>query len=326
MNRKMKIMLGILASAALAALVGTGLYLRFGLQVLDGPGMENPAAPMLELLNAEWMSEDGVWNARIEGHTLDLSYQQDLVYSGNFFFDFIGDDLNVKTELDFYDKQFESEDGSVSSTIESLYVENCRMYLALTVSKEGQDSMRLQAVLDRAEYGESKPGEIESEEIREVSEMAELVEIFWYQSAMNYDGCFQFRIKTTEQDLSDPRLYCEYADPETHERIEVGDDSIGFHWNGMGTERTAGEACPPVPLERWEELADFLRNTELPAYRAPDPDLLDATDSEIQVTWRDGDKQFTNNYNGTSAHDLLKLLQDIAGEVSRKAEEKPKSE
>ena len=41
MNRKMKI-LGILASVALVAFVGTGLYLRFGLQTLDVPIMENP--------------------------------------------------------------------------------------------------------------------------------------------------------------------------------------------------------------------------------------------------------------------------------------------
>ena len=84
MTRKMKIMLGILASAALVALAGTGLYLRFGLQVLDRPGMENPEAPMLELLNAEWMSEDGVWSVHIggkEGNTFDLSYRQELVYS-----------------------------------------------------------------------------------------------------------------------------------------------------------------------------------------------------------------------------------------------------
>lgn len=99
MTRKMKIMLGILASAALVALAGTGLYLRFGLQVLDRPGMENPAGPMLELLNADWMSDDGVWSARIEGETLDLSYRQELVYSGGFSFDFQGDGLNAKTEL-----------------------------------------------------------------------------------------------------------------------------------------------------------------------------------------------------------------------------------
>ena len=149
----MKIMLGILASAALAALVGTGLYLRFGLQVLDRPGMENPAGPMLELLNADWMSDDGVWSARIEGETLDLSYRQELVYSGGFSFDFQGDGLNAKTELSFDDKQFESEDGSVSSTMESLSVENRKLYLVITVSKAGEASVRQQIVLkvkDRA--------------------------------------------------------------------------------------------------------------------------------------------------------------------------------
>ena len=178
MNRKMKI-LGILASAALAALVGTGLYLRFGLQVLDRPGMENPAAPMLELLSAEWTSEDGVWSAHIDDYKLYLSYRQELVYSGSFSFDFQVDDLNVKTELNFYDKQFESEAGSVSSTMESLYMENRRLHLDITVSKEEEGSVRQQAVLNRVEYG--KPAESESGEIREVSEMAELVEFSWDQ-------------------------------------------------------------------------------------------------------------------------------------------------
>ena len=177
--------------------------------------------------------------------------------------------------------------------------------------------MRQQAVLDRAEYGKSQPGELESEEIREVSEMAELVAFSWHQSAMSYDGCFQFRIKTTEQDLSDPRLYCRYADPETHERVEIGDDSIGFHWNGMGgTERAAGETWLPVSPERWEELADFLRKAELSAYRATPPGLLDATSSIIAVTWQEDGEEFTNRYGGgTSAHDLLELLQDIAREA-----------
>lgn len=178
------------------------------------------------------------------------------------------------------------------------------------------------------ECGQPKPAESESGEMREVSEMAELVEFFWHQSAMNYDGCFQFRIKTTEQDLSDPRLYCRYADPETHERVEIGDDSTGFYWNGMGTKRAEGETWLPVPPERWAELSDFLRKAELSAYRDPDPNLLDATVSKIQVTWRDGDEQFTNNYDGGSAYDLhlLELLQDIAGEVYRKSEEEPESD
>ena len=299
-KQMVKILIGIAAAAVL--LTGGKLMYRHFVtdKILDGPGMINKDAPMLELLSAEWMSEDGVWSARIEGNTLDLSYQQDLVYSGSFFFSFDGGDLNVKTELEFFDNQFEREDGSVSSTIESLYVENCRMYLDIIVIKEGGDNMRQQAVLDRVECG--KPAESESEEIREVSETAELVELFWYQSAMNYDDCFLFRITSTGEDFSDPRLYCSYTDQETLERTEVGDDYDI-------------EACPPISLERWAELSAFLCNAELPTYCAPDPDVLDATDSEIQVTWRDGDKQFTKNYDGKSAHDLLKLLQVIAGEA-----------
>ena len=216
MTRKMKIMLGILASAALAALVGTGLYLRFGLQALDRPGMENPAGPMLELLNADWMSDDGVWSARIEGATLDLSYRQELVYSGGFSFDFQGDGLNAKTELSFDDKQFESEDGSVSSTMESLSVENRKLYLVITVSKAGEASVRQQMVLNRAESGKTTEGE--SEKIREVSDMAELMEFSWHQSAMSFSDCFDFQIKTAEGKPAAPRLYCDYTDTETGER------------------------------------------------------------------------------------------------------------
>ena len=324
MNRKMKIMLGILASAALVALAGTGLYLRFVLQVLDRPGMENPAAPMLELLNAEWMSEDGVWNARIEGEILDLSYQKDLVYSGRFFFDFNKDDLNAKTELTFYDKQFESEDGSFSSTMESLYVENCRMYLVLTTSKEGEGSIKHQAVLDRVECG--KPAESESGEIREVSEMAELVEFSWHQSAMNYDGCFDFSITPTGQESAAPHLYCDYTDPETGERIEIGEESSGFQGFSLDGTRIVSAACPPVPLERWKELADFLQTAELPPYHLPEPGLMDATDSKIQVTWQEDGEKFTNSCSGIYAHELLTLLQDIAEEVSSGAEIEPKPE
>ena len=317
MKKTLIAILIVILVLAVLTVAGLLVFQYFAGQTTDGPVMENPAAPMLELLSAEWTSEDGLWDAHIEGYTLELRCRQDLVYSGNFFFDFDGDDPNVKTELQFYDTQFESEDGSVSGTMESLYVENCRMYLDITISKDGGDSVRQQAVLDRAEYGKSQPGELESEEIREVSEMAELVEFSWHQSAMSYDGCFQFRIKTTEQDHADPRLYCRYADPETHERVEIGDDSIGFHWNGMGTERAEGETWLPVPLERWEELADLLRKAELSAYRAPPPGLLDATSSIIAVTWQEDGEEFTNRYGGgTSAHDLLELLQDIAREAN----------
>ena len=293
----------------LAVLTVAGLLVQqhFAGRTTDGPVMEDPAAPMLELLSARWTSEDGLWEAQIEGYTLELRHQQDLVYSGSFTFDFRGDDVNARTEL-------VCEDGRVCGTLESIYAENGRLYLDITVSNEGKDSVRQQVVLNRAE-----PGELEPEEMREVSEMAELVEFSWYQSAMSYDDCFQFWIKTTRQDLSDPRLFCRYTDPETYERVEIGDDdTIGFQGFGLGGTRLAeNETWLPVPPERWAELADFLRHAKLSVYHAPSPDLMDATSSIIEVTWREDGAEFTNRYSGgTSAHDLLKLLQGIAGEAA----------
>ncbi len=317
MNRKVKITLGIFASVILAALAGTGLYRHFiAGQVTDGPVMENPAGPMMELLDAQWMSEDGVWSARIDDYTLDLSYQQALVYSGNFSFDFQGDDLSVKTELSFGHRDFESEDGSVSSTMESLYVENRRLYLDITVSKAEEGSVRQQVVLDRAENGKTTEGELEG--IREVSKMAELVEFSWHQSAMSFSDCFDFRIKTTEGESAAPRLYCDYTDQSTGERIQLGEPDTGFQGFSMVQKDPEAQRAtwPAVPLERWAELADFLRKAELSPYRPPDPNLLDATNSIIEVTWRDGGEEFTNRCSGFDAHDLLELLQDIAGEVS----------
>ena len=170
------------------------------------------------------------------------------------------------------------------------------------------------------------PQEGEPEEIQEVSEMAKLVEFSWHQSAMSYDGCFDFRITASEQESAAPRLYCDYTDSETGERIEIGEESSGFQGFRLDGTRTDNTVCPPVPLERWEELADFLRSAELSPYSPPEPGLMDATDSKIQVTWRENGEELTNSYSGIYAHELLKLLQDIAGKVSRNAWEEPKPE
>lgn len=308
-------MLGILAAVILAASVGTVLYLRFALQPLDWPNMENPAAPMLELLNAQWLSEDGVWSARIDGYKLYLSYRQEPVYSGNFSFDFHGDDLNAKTELTLHDQQFESEDGSISSTMESLYVENGRLYLDITTSKEGEGSIRQQAVLDRKEQGE--PAGTGSEKIREVSEMAELVEFSWNQITIGDNG-FRFHIVCAGQDPIDARLSCRYMDREAHEIVQIGDEG-------------SIELCPTISSAQWEELADFLHKAALPAYREPDPSPAGDMEvhtvpfvSKIQVTWRDGGEEFTNSYRGHYADELLGLLKDIARETNSQKGGQPK--
>lgn len=132
-----------------------------------------------------------------------------------------------------------------------------------------------------------------------VSETAELVSFSWHQSAMNYYDCFSFDFFSNGQ--NGPALRCKYTNGETGECIEIGD------WDD--------ETCVPFPSEKWEALSHFLRGAELPAYCEPDLEISDATDSSICVTWRDGEEQFTNHYDGECAHDLLALVKGITQEV-----------
>lgn len=188
---------------------------------------------------------------------------------------------------------------------------------------------------------------------RTLPETAALVEFSWHQSAMSHDDCFDFWMKTTEEYPETPYLYCSYTDPETRERIELGDEMFIYRAgrqkkieaepgakseSGAEVEAEANtksdveselkseseansesevnsetepERCPKISYERWQELADFLRKAELAPYKAPDPNLLDGTDSKLELTWSADGQQLTEAFDGRSADGLLELLQDI---------------
>lgn len=180
---------------------------------------------------------------------------------------------------------------------------------------------------------------------RTLPETAALVEFSWHQSAMSHDGCFDFWMKTTEENPETPYLYCSYTDPETRECIELGDEMYIYRAgrqkkDGAGgeteaesklesaavsesegqleaekesgaNEETEDTRCPKIPHERWQELSAFLKNAELAPYRSPDPNLLDATDSKLELTWSADGQQLTESFDGRSADGLFELLQDI---------------
>ena len=187
---------------------------------------------------------------------------------------------------------------------------------------------------------------------RALPETATLVEFSWHQSAMSHDDCFDFWMKTTEENPETPYLYCSYTDPETRERIELGDEMYiyrvgrqkieaepgGKSESGAEVEAEANtksdveselkseseansesevttetepERCPKIHYERWQELSAFLKNAELAPYKDPDPNLLDATDSKLELTWSADGQQLTESFDGRSADGLLELLQDI---------------
>lgn len=171
---------------------------------------------------------------------------------------------------------------------------------------------------------ESAPAaDSEQASARALPETADLVEFSWHQSAMNHDDCFDFWMKTTDQDPEEPYLYCSYTNPETRERIELGDELFIYRAGRQKkieaesksesevTTETAAERCPKIPHERWQELSDFLRKAELATYRSPDPQLLDGTDSKLELIWSADGQQITEVFDGRSADGLFELLQDI---------------
>lgn len=158
---------------------------------------------------------------------------------------------------------------------------------------------------------------------RALPETAALMEFSWHQSAMNHDDCFDFWMKTTDQDPEEPYLYCSYTNPETRERIELGDEMFIYRAgqqkkaepgatseSGVTTD-TELARCPRIPHERWQELANYLRKAKLAPYQSPDPQLLDGTDSKLELTWSADGQQITETFDGRSADGLFELLQDI---------------
>lgn len=162
---------------------------------------------------------------------------------------------------------------------------------------------------------------------RALPETAALMEFSWHQSAMNHDDCFDFWMKTTDQDPEEPYLYCSYTNPETRERIELGDEMFIYRAGQQKKAEAGAESgatsesgvtaetelarCPRIPHERWQELANYLRKAKLAPYQSPDPQLLDGTDSKLELIWSADWQQITETFDGRSADGLLELLQDI---------------
>lgn len=176
------------------------------------------------------------------------------------------------------------------------------------------DERETETVTDPEPASASDPEQLSA---RSLPETASLVEFSWHQSAMSHDSCFDFWMKTTEENSEQPYLYCSYTDPETRERIELGDEMFIYRIGRQKkdgdevTTETKDERCPRIPYERWQELSAFLKNAELAPYRSPDPNLLDATDSKLELTWSADGQQLTESFDGRSADGLLELLQDI---------------
>ncbi len=134
-------------------------------------------------------------------------------------------------------------------------------------------------------------------QLQAVPDTAELYSFFWNQSGENADACFTFSFGTAQEDGSANGHYlnCTFQTPDG-EAVEQKD--------------------LPISEECWHELETALRPLSLPSYAPPDPNLLDAADSCVEICWAENGSRFTNRYNGEYAHELHAFLMTYIGQIA----------
>ena len=144
-------------------------------------------------------------------------------------------------------------------------------------------------------YAASK---LETEQ-REVRETAELVGIYWEQTASSARDCFSFLLdeRTLPSRPEKQTLFsCRYQD---------GDGKTIFKKNA---------AVEPKKAQAYfSSIGQELRALELPVYPGVCSDGV--ADSYIAATWQDGGEVFTNNYCCEGAQSIFNLLAAFAEET-----------
>lgn len=130
----------------------------------------------------------------------------------------------------------------------------------------------------------------------------ELISFFWNQSHSNADRCFSISFNKAEYDNPGAHyLNCDFLyDDEDDERVN----------------------CCDIPIDdkKWKTLEVLLRTVHLPEYFAPDPYLMDATDSRIRIIRKENGNKITTRYNGEYAHELYKTVTRLAIEILQQFE------
>ena len=152
-------------------------------------------------------------------------------------------------------------------------------------------------------YAASK---LETEQ-REVRETAELVGIYWEQSASSARDCFSFLLdERTLPSQAEKQMYFSY-------RYQDRNGNTIFRQN------TAVE--PEKAQAYFSSIGQELRALELPVYPGVCPGGV--ADSYIAATWQDGDEVFNNNYCGERAQSIFNLLAAFAEETEAWVFSKP---
>ena len=320
----MKVALIIVSVIAFITLAGALLYWFFiGSRIQDGGRMENPDAYRAgkELVEFEWRQ-----NHRNFYRSFSLKFYQENdmpLLTGWFPSQSGGDEIresqtdafsnpvpwqltwvqwfelqNVLAESDLpaYRKPSSDSYDAVDSEIRVVWRTGDRDE---TQTLSGSHAEALQAlVLGIAEeaYAASK---LETKQ-REVRETAELIGIYWDQSASSARDCFSFLLdERTMPSRPEKQMLFSY-------RYQDGDGKPIFRKNA---------AVEPEKAQAYfSSIGQELRALELPVYH-PSAGPDGAENRCISATWRDGGEVFNNSYCSEDTQSIFNLLAKLAEET-----------
>ena len=140
-----------------------------------------------------------------------------------------------------------------------------------------------------------------SESKPEVPETALLLEVSMTRTTSSADDSFWFTAGRPQWDTEADGhfLNCEY-------RAEDGD---------FAERRDA-----PLTDMQWAELEALVRALDLTPYEAPDENLLDASNSDVTITWTDGGEKIKCRYAAEGADALDAFLRELTAGTQTPAE------
>ena len=149
MRRRIRtlIMIGLLGLTTLLS----GCALERFITPVDGGGMINTAAPLLNAIQGEWASPDGRVSLTVEGFDMTFILDGINVLNSGCYIDFGGEDTNIHTDFHLYNDALKYDGTTEFGVIEAMYYENTSFTLILS----SEDGEREAFVLSKTEQADT---------------------------------------------------------------------------------------------------------------------------------------------------------------------------
>lgn len=112
------------------------------LKPLDGDGMVNTNAPLVNAIQGDWISNDGKFELKVVDYQMTFSLNGETVLDCGYMFSFADEDINIHTDFELYFNELEHEN-TTFAVIKAFYYENGTFTAELTYTNGDTETVTL---------------------------------------------------------------------------------------------------------------------------------------------------------------------------------------